>query len=550
MPILIDPSIVTDPPSGIFPITDVAAIFAGLPQQVGTGKDTTYFVPVFGNDQSNRCIFYAVGRWWYFYVSDPNYVFRTSTDGITWSSTTVVVAGTAAKSIGYHYDPVTNKFYYVRATAGANFYYRRGVPQAGGTITWDAGEVTQASTHGTTDRPRICSDSNGFAWVAVETIVAGTPHIEVWTDKTGAMASSLDWASHQAANDCIGLIYAFTSGKMCLLESTILGGSEMYNLEFDGAAWSAERNWGASYMENIRCGGVVIGDTLYFSGSSSVNGYPVTFFSHAYGTAGAPTLTTLSSSNDEISDGQGTLISDGVSTLVAIYGASAAPSCGFRGASLYVRISTNLGATWSAEQLLITGQYIFSNMGVNASSIRPNGKAVLTWGVDTGVNTFNLKSSLLQLGTSGTFTTSTGVEVANDLWLKQKNYQFYQYLTPFTTASTVAVYLHTQTNQTAFCFSITPRKTGNVLMKLNVDVCNNTVGDGATVILHDENGGDLVTKTHTQESVVSNYHNINIAYRYAGTVGTCIIVSIKGMAVTGGTASFIINSFEMEEVDN
>src|SRR5437867_3475724 len=99
------------------------------------------------------------GRFWMFYNDGTNLVWRTSTDGQTWTSTTTLrsssslcgAANNAAFCLSLTFDYSSNKVYYQVMTTLGVMKYRAGTANSDGTITWDFAEqsFTMTNTSGT-----------------------------------------------------------------------------------------------------------------------------------------------------------------------------------------------------------------------------------------------------------------------------------------------------------------------------------------------------------------------------------------------------------------
>jgi len=87
-----------------------------------------------------RASFYGAGRHWVFYTDGINFGYRSSVDGKTWSAFTAIRGATIGRLFSVWYDGTY--VHYVIAPEGvrAYTYYRRGVPNADGSITWSAPE--------------------------------------------------------------------------------------------------------------------------------------------------------------------------------------------------------------------------------------------------------------------------------------------------------------------------------------------------------------------------------------------------------------------------
>jgi len=116
-------------------------------------------------ESCQRKSFYGSGRYWVFYSTGTNLVYRTSTDGETWTSETTV----RASANGYYFSIWYNgtAVSYVHATGLSNIVYRCGTTQTDGTISWLTSEqtITSGAKVGT---PTISIDSSGYPWVGYD----------------------------------------------------------------------------------------------------------------------------------------------------------------------------------------------------------------------------------------------------------------------------------------------------------------------------------------------------------------------------------------------
>ena len=103
-------------------------------------------------------VFYANGRFWVFYSDGGNIVYSTSTDGATWTDPTVVREGNQGRAISVYFD---GRYLHY----GGGLFYRRGIPNSDGTITWVADEQGIPSPMGHPNISSIAVDSNGYVWI-------------------------------------------------------------------------------------------------------------------------------------------------------------------------------------------------------------------------------------------------------------------------------------------------------------------------------------------------------------------------------------------------
>lgn len=114
-----------------------------------------------------RKTFYANGLFWVFYSDGSNLVYRTSSDGSSWSAATTVRTGC---DYGYYFS-VWFDWTYVHYTCGRGrtgeaLFYRRGTPDAEGTITWStASEEVAGGAVPTVTYYRRQTWAEGNLWV-------------------------------------------------------------------------------------------------------------------------------------------------------------------------------------------------------------------------------------------------------------------------------------------------------------------------------------------------------------------------------------------------
>lgn len=135
---------------------------------------------------TQRNIFYAHNRFWVFYSNGSAMVYSTSSDGETWTTPTLVADGVNnAEYFSLWFDE-TYIHYARKADFPATLYYRRGTPNANGTITWSA--ERQAEDGG--DRPFISVDSDGYPFIVFSAfnkpyVTKSSTNDSTWTTASG-----------------------------------------------------------------------------------------------------------------------------------------------------------------------------------------------------------------------------------------------------------------------------------------------------------------------------------------------------------------------------
>ncbi len=84
--------------------------------------------------------FYANGLIWKFYSDGTNMVYKTSSDGVTWSAATAIREATYGYRFSVDFNGTHLAYAYASSASGDSLYWRMGVPNSDGTITWSAPE--------------------------------------------------------------------------------------------------------------------------------------------------------------------------------------------------------------------------------------------------------------------------------------------------------------------------------------------------------------------------------------------------------------------------
>jgi len=208
-------------------------------------------------EQNQHQIFYIHNMYWIFYCDGSNIVYRTSSDGITWSEKTVIRPSTRAYAISFLYDGENIHYAYAFNIDGNQpVYYRRGTPNPDGTITWHTDEqaITTAELGGTS--PVLAIDSDGHVWIVYQQGITGeNPHKlyvtknartdEIWETESGYPMELDDPANYgfPTGTRAQGSIVALTGGKMYVCygfaDSPSDQTSPVYGRLFDGASWGS-----------------------------------------------------------------------------------------------------------------------------------------------------------------------------------------------------------------------------------------------------------------------------------------------------------------------
>jgi hypothetical protein len=182
-----------------------------------------------------RKIFYANGRFWVWDTDGTYLEYGTSTDGSSWTSVDV-----RACTLGSQFSIWFDGTYVHYAVASGNYiYYRRGAPNSDGSITWSATEQTISLTYGSSYRPFISVDSNGYPWIVYYSY-SNSPYPLVAiksskNDGTWTTESTTTLTAATSGNTMCGAIVPLTNGKMLALYTN--DGVAVSAKYWSGSAW-------------------------------------------------------------------------------------------------------------------------------------------------------------------------------------------------------------------------------------------------------------------------------------------------------------------------
>lgn len=189
--------------------------------------------------------FYANGRYWVFY-NDFTAVwrldYRSSVDGVTWSSPTTVRNNVLAYPSVW-FDG-TYGHYALKDTAGVDneVFYRRFTPNSNGTLTYSTAEQT-ATASGTDfafTTVFVSVDTNGYPWISYNEWASDHPQVTKSNTNDGTWSTEVGFPFElTASNLYIPVIVPLTSGKMLAVYTK--AAVTVRSKRWDGVAWGAER---------------------------------------------------------------------------------------------------------------------------------------------------------------------------------------------------------------------------------------------------------------------------------------------------------------------
>jgi len=202
---------------------------------------------------------YTVRTWAFYESSGNNISFKSSTDGVTWSTGTVIATGYQNYEFASYWDGATITIVYVLQSTDQHMFYRRGTPQSGGTIVWDtvATDIYTPPVGGKLADPNVTVNSSGYAFIAVEVKDSGDyyPHVLKNADNDGTWTLDTDTVLDAVGSTCYTCsVVALTSGRVYAVYFN--GGStNVYKGKLWNTTWGVEEECSTSYGASYYNGG-------------------------------------------------------------------------------------------------------------------------------------------------------------------------------------------------------------------------------------------------------------------------------------------------------
>jgi len=236
------------------------------------------------NTPHERQVFYGVGLHWIAYEAQNEWggdeiVYRTSVDGITWSESTKLYSdfSTFPDFFDWEFDGSAIHLAYLGYFGS---FYRKGIPQSDGTITWlaDWQRISELDGIFSCD-PTMCIDSYGHPWIGFyydtmfqyPCVIRSARNDGIWEMDEG-FPYLLTTAGHRG----VGMV-ALTNGKVYALyyrafkEGNIdppLRSDVVYGQLWDGMQWGLEEQVTTSHIEQHefhQLSFVGVGDVVHFA---------------------------------------------------------------------------------------------------------------------------------------------------------------------------------------------------------------------------------------------------------------------------------------------
>jgi len=353
--------------------------YATCPVTVGTGSGVSHFK--FNGAPYTNNGFYGQNKYWQFFSNGTYLKFATSSDvGLTWSGTTTVTTTYAINEVDYFsivFDGTYCHYVTTNHQWSNSIYYRRGLPNADGTITWDT-ERTVATCDAScrTNDPDIIVDSNGYPWISYgyESYSAPTYSTTVYVRKSSTKDGTWTNEFTQAINATAftstytpsgwGTLVALTSGKVYAFAGAETLSSRHYRGRLYTTSWQAEEDVSSFDGYGAWMTAIPDGDNIHFTAYNMANSNQY-YIKYTYGTGwGTPILGP--------SPGCPVTISfDGISVYCFWLNQSEGHQ--------YIKYSILTGSTWSAYSILSEDCLIFESLDAITAYAVPHGNRILIW---------------------------------------------------------------------------------------------------------------------------------------------------------------------------
>jgi len=298
-----------------------------------------------------RKSFYANGRFWVFYCDSGYMRYRTSTDGSSWSSKTIIRACSDGSRFSVWFDGTYLHYAYADF---AQIYYRRGLPNSDGSITWSATEQTVSTTYDAAYAPTVSVDSNGYVWIGYRDEYDDGenlwhfPYVIRSGNNDGTWGTTPSGFPYRLSDLSDGLwsvsVIPLTSGKMLVIYGEFT--STVRVRRWDGSSWGSEVTTTSNGLYGFQVSAVAEGDDVHITFLKS-SGYDILYTKYVYSTNSLSSEVTIASGADSNSGSALSLANNGTLYCFWTTETTGKPS-GATAHHIYYQKSTDGGNTWSS----------------------------------------------------------------------------------------------------------------------------------------------------------------------------------------------------------
>lgn len=206
-----------------------------------------------------RKTFYADGLFWALYAKDWRYLtYYTSPDGITWTVGASSPLETSDHLCGDDFSICFDGtyFHYVYAeepegTPSGNVYYRRGIPNADGSITWSTpSHQTVLAGGGEWYFASVTVDSSGRPWITYANYNDNSPpnvgYVTCSSTADGVWNTAAGFPYQLTSNGCTYIV-PLTGNKMYAY--WLAEESQIYGKLWNGSSWGPQETVSSSLAE-------------------------------------------------------------------------------------------------------------------------------------------------------------------------------------------------------------------------------------------------------------------------------------------------------------
>jgi len=208
-----------------------------------------------------RKAFYANGRYWAFFISNAEMKFSSSADGVTWEALISIRAAAEGAEFSTWLQEIGGIWYihyaYSDVVGGSALYYRRGILNANGTITWSAEQIAVAQDPGYEyESIGIVMDQIPAVWICYVKVEIADPNNTV--PMVTHSITSPSWATSPgfpfmltATQDASWTII-MVPWSMEIIAIYAADGGNIYSRIYTGGMWFPEVDTGHDIISSYR----------------------------------------------------------------------------------------------------------------------------------------------------------------------------------------------------------------------------------------------------------------------------------------------------------
>jgi hypothetical protein len=220
--------------------------------------------------QAHRRTAVKNNRHWVFYTKTADTCWKSSEDGSSWGGESTVpnwgygVAGKVATC--FETRAGTDYVHLAAATNTSYFYYKRGVLNADGTVTWTSTQTVSSNAY--TYSPHIFVDSDGYGWFTARRYPGSGSYTYRFVQKNANNDGTWSTASGYP-QDLSGSGYEWLGGGVGLASGKVVvwyGDSALHTIyakRFNGTTWGNQETITTVCSQTGDIAGVAIDDDVY-----------------------------------------------------------------------------------------------------------------------------------------------------------------------------------------------------------------------------------------------------------------------------------------------